>query len=126
MPAIVQINTGPFAANTTPLYTAQLEDSSGSPAPGSMLNAMTLSIVNTMTGQVVNGVDKVDILNTGRGRIDEVGSLQIQLEVADTSLDATPGAQQVQRSLVIDFTYAGGVLVGRHQVNFFLVALSGP
>lgn len=37
-----------------------------------------------------------------------------------------PGELQVQRSLVIDFTYNGGTSVGRHQVNFTLLALAGP
>lgn len=126
MPAVVQIPTGPFASGTTPLYTALLQDNRGNPAPGSFLDSLTLSIVNTLTGEIINSVDKVDVLNTGRGQLDEAGNLSIQLEVGDTSLDSTPGTLQIQRSLILDYSYAGGSLVGRHQVNFILSALAGP
>lgn len=126
MPAIVNIATGPFPAGSTPVYTAKIVDAEGAGIPDTSLDTVTLSIVDTLSGAVINGVSETDILNTGRGTVDEFGNLTITLLPDDTSMEGVPGAAKVQRSLVIDFTYNGGDSVGRHQVNFTLLALAGP
>ena len=124
MPAIANVPGGPWAAGTTPVYTATLVDGSGNPISGVTLAALTLTIADTLTGTIINGVSQINILNTGRGTIDAAGLLTISLEPGDTSMSETTGPQ-VQRSLIIDWTYNAGAAVGRHQANFMLVALAG-
>jgi hypothetical protein len=126
VPSIVNLPGGPWEAGATRIYSAQIvtiDDGSGVSA--SDLATITLTIVNTLSGSVVNGVSQVDIFNTGRGTLDTNGNLTIKLLPADTSMDDVPGIPQVQRSLIIDWATIGGSVTGRHQVNFILVALAG-
>lgn len=127
MPPIIQITSGsPVASDTTPLYTAVLVDPAGHPISGAALDTLTLSIVDTLTGVIINGVSQTNILNTDRGTIDSQGKLSVQLRVGDTSTDELPGVARVLRSLVFDWTYQSGTQVGRHQANFVIDALAGP
>lgn len=123
MPAVVNVPGGSFAAGATLLYTAQLVDPNYNPIAGSALNTLVLTIADTMTGAIINNCQDVNILNTGRGTIDESGNLTITLSSADTAMSETP-APQVQRSLIYDWTYNGGQATGRHQANFVLTALA--
>ena len=125
MPAIANASGGPVAANTTPSFTFVLVNAAGTPISGAALQTLTLTIADTLTGTVINGVSAVNILNTNRGTIDNLGNLTITLEVADTALPETPVPPQIQRSLIIDWAYNGGVSVGRHQSNFIIVNLVG-
>ena len=123
-PPITNVPAGPWAASTTPTYTATIVDQNQNPVPASALSTLTLSIVDTLTGLTINGVRQVNILNADRGSVDGQGNLTIRLQVGDTSMDETT-APSVQRSLIIDFSYNGGLSVGRHEATFELVALSG-
>ena len=123
MTTIVNLPNGPFANGSTPVYTSQIVDGLGRGIPAADFLTLTLSIVDTMTGQVVNGCSQVDILNTDRGTIDADGNLTVQLEVGDTYMSGSPGSR-VQRSLVIDWLTATN-LTGRHQANFYLQRLAG-
>ena len=130
MPIVTAPNS-PYAAGSTPIYRGTLVDPYGAGIPAADLSSLTLTIADVLTGDVINGVSQVNILNTGRGTIDSSGNLQVSLLAADTSMDEVPGSLQVERALVIDWTYAtsGPAATsgsGRHQVNFTLVALSGP
>lgn len=111
----------PLAAGATAIYTAQFLDENRRPIPGSDLTALVLSIVDQPSGAIVNGVDQVDILNTGRGAVDNAGNLTLNLLTGDTTLAA--GIAKATRSLVFKWTY-GASRVGRHQVDFPIVALS--
>ena len=125
------INVGtPFAANSTPTYTGQMVDPYVNGIPASDFSALTLTIADTLSGAIINSVNQVNILNTGRGAIDSSGNLTISLEAGDTSMSEVPGIAQIQRSLIIDWTYAvtgsqPSSGSGRHQANFLLVALAG-
>lgn len=128
---IVNAPNSPYAEGSTPIYTGQIRDVFGAGIPATAFSSLTLSIVSTLTGEVINGVDAVDILNTGRGTIDSSGNLTIQLESGDTSLSTFPGQARVQYSMIIDWTYETVVAPtssgsGRHQVNFSVLALAGP
>lgn len=126
MPAVLTIAGSPVAAATTPVYAAQLVDATQTPVPGSALDTLTLSIVDTLTGTVINSCNQVNILNTGRGSIDDLGNLLITLEVGDTSLPETPTPNRISRSLIIDWSVNSGATVGRHEAQFIVVNLSGP
>ena len=123
---IVQVPNGPYAAGSTPIYAGQIIDPFGVGIPAADISILTLSIVDTLSQQVINGVSGTNILNTGRGTVDDLGNLKVSLEAADTSLAETDAAQ-IQRSLIFDWTYAtmSSAGSGRHQVNFILVALAG-
>ncbi len=128
---VQQVPNGPYAAGSTPVFTGQLLDPFGVGIPAAAFSALTLSIVDTLSGDVINGASAVNILNTGRGTVDANGNLTIALLVADTAMTEVPGDTQIQRSLVIDWAYATAGLnpsagSGRHQVNFLLLALAGP
>jgi hypothetical protein len=124
MPVVTNISGGPFPAGSTAVYTAQLLDAYGNPIPGSALTSLTLTIVDTLSGAVVNGVQQQNILNTDRGVIDQQGNLTLSLEAGDMTI-TNPSALRIQRSLVLDWTYNGGSSSGRHQANFTLTQLSG-
>ena len=126
MSAVSQVPGGPFAAGTTPIYSALLVDAANQPLPGSALESLTLTIVDTLTGNIINGVDNTNILNTGRGTIDEIGNLTIQLEASDTEISEIPpiASYAVQRSLVIGWSYNLGLIVGRQEADFQLVQLA--
>lgn len=106
----------------------QFTDATLNGIPAAQFTYCTLTIVDTLTGAVVNNCVQTNILNTGRGSIDSNGNLSLSLYPADTSTIDEPGASQIQRSLIIDWAYAQGSVtsVGRQQANFIVLALSGP
>jgi hypothetical protein len=128
---IVTAANSPFASGSTPTYTGLIVDPYGNGIPAAAFSGLTLSIVDTLSGDVINDASQVNILNTGRGTIDAEGNLTIALETGDTTMDEAPGAAQIQRSLIIDWQYATSgpqatTGTGRHQANFILTALAGP
>jgi len=124
---IVNTPDGPVAAGSTPVYTAYFVDTTGAAIPPTALASVTLTICDTQSGAIVNSVSQVNILNTGRGTVDSAGKLTITLEPGDTAMDEVPGLAQIQRSLVIDWaTTSTPPVIGRHQVNFPVLALAGP
>lgn len=120
---IVNAPNGPYAASTTPVYQGQIVDATGTGIPASGLSSLTLSIVDTLSGSIINGASQVNVLNAGRGAVDSSGNVTITLETGDTSL-ANTQAPSIQRSLVLDWITTAGA-VGRHQVNFVILALAG-
>jgi hypothetical protein len=124
VPTITNIGI-PVPSGSTPIYTGKLVDVYGNPIGPSQLDTLTLTICDTLTQIVINNVQQVNILNVDRGTLNDSGILTITLLSTDTLLTEAPGQPSVQRSLVIDWKYNGEVSVGRHQVNFNIVALAG-
>jgi hypothetical protein len=143
---IVYLPNGPYPAGTVfPVY-GQIQDPFGNGIPNTSLQALTLTIVDTLTGQVINDVSDVNILNTGRGTVDQYGNLLIINEAGDTAMGEVPGAAYVQRSYLLSWTYTtslssaiggfaiggspiGGTMIGltgAQQINFTLIALGAP
>lgn len=129
MAAIVKLNAV-VAARSTAEYSARLFDAHDPPVPigGTELTSLVLSLSDRMTGEVVNGLDAVDIFNTGRGSIDDGGNLLVTFEPADMAILIVPPQPEGKqyRSMVIEWVYAGGSKVGRHQVDFAVVELERP
>ena len=126
LPPVVNASNGPYASGSTPIFTGQIVDGDGDGIPAANLETFTLSIVDTLTGAIINSVSQVDVLNVDRGTVDDEGNFVISLEVADTSMAEVPGATRVQRSLILDWTTDDTpTQAGRHQVNFFLLRLAG-
>lgn len=125
MPTIAECRGPPVPSGSTPIYTAALVDTNDNPIPGSNLNTMLLTIADTLTGTIINGVQNINILNTNRGIIDQFGNVTVLLEPADTML-GYPSYRIVERSLIFVWTYNGGSSVGIHQANFKVQALAIP
>ena len=124
--SFVGLAPGAVPAGKTLVYTGQFVDETGAPILPADLNSLTLTIVDTVSGAVVNGVSGVGILNTGRGAVDSQGNLTLTLQApGDTGL-LNPGDAQETRSLVLDWTYAGGAKLGAHRVDFQIQALGAP
>jgi hypothetical protein len=121
--AIVNLPNGPYAEGSSPVITGQLKDVNGIVVPGSRFTSVTLTIIDTASGAVINGVQNVDILNTGRGVIDNQGNLTITLLSSDTSMSEAPGVPSVQRSLIVKF--ASGPFTGVGRGDFQIVAIGG-
>lgn len=115
---------GPFPSRSTVIYTGRLVDSNGAGIPADELDSLTLSLAVTNTGAIVNGVEKVDILNTGRGVVDDEGYLTITLTRDDTDIGAAPANTQRTLSMVLDWTFNGGAHEGRHEVRLRFIALT--
>lgn len=124
---MINAPNSPYAAGSTPLYRAVIVDPYGTGIPAGDFSSLTLTIVDTLTGAIVNDCDAVNILNTGRGTVSDAGALQIALESGDTIL--TMGSQ-AQRSMIIKWSYTSTgpqatTGSGVHQVNFIVQALAG-
>lgn len=124
----VNLPGSPFAAGQTIQVQGQFTDAFGNGIQATQFQSCTLTIVDTLTGAVVNNCLQASILNTGRGSIDSQGNLTLTLGPDDTSLAGEPGATQCQRSCVIDWMYSQGAVTsyGREQANLILLALAGP
>jgi len=106
------------AAGATVQYQAKLVDQDNQPLGD--LESLTLSLVDTKTGTIVNAVNDLDILNVDRGTLDDKGNLRVILLPADTTLDID--VKRSVRSLVLKWSYSSGKQ-GRHQVDFKIEAL---
>lgn len=111
-----------IAPGSTAVYEAWLLDYAGNPIPGSALTTLTLTIIDTVTETVVNGVLTVNILNTGRGSADNTGKVTVTLEPNDTALQYPISVfrGRVQRSLIFNYTYNAGAAVGGQRENFWI------
>lgn len=121
----VKLFTTPVSARSTVVYTAQLVDQNGNGIPASSLTSLTLSLFDKGSGAVINNIQDVNILNTGRGVIDANGNLTITFSSADTIIIGTPFSGALQyRSMVIMWTYNSGASNGRRQVDFSIMELA--
>lgn len=133
-PAKADLTRPPFpaiAAGSSCVYSCSLTDTSTPPlaVPISEISALTLSLVVTGTDQIINGVDAVNILNTGRGAVttDAEGDtvVTVTLGPADTPFLSPEGTLEEQHSIVLTFVYGTPALTGRHEAFFRVVPVSG-
>ena len=117
---------GPYAAGSSPIYTGQILDPFGVGIPAADISALTLTLVDVASGAVINSVDNVNILNTGRGTVDSTGNLTIKYQSGDTALSETT-SEMIERAAVIRWTYSTSTSAGNgvHQVNFTVVGTAG-
>jgi len=102
-------------------YKAKLVYEDGSPISSADLSALTLSLIDAKSGAIINGVSNINILNTDRGTIDIQGNLAVVLTPDDTFSELNT----IDRSMIFRWVYGVDNLVGRHQIVFRIVKLSG-
>jgi hypothetical protein len=120
-------------ANSTAIYTAALAETPiGPPIPPYSLFSLTLTTFDTLTGTIINNVNKTNILNTDRGMVEQVTiggttitQLTVDLNTGDTDMSEVPGSLQVQRSLLFNFSWNGGTNQSWHRCDFIVVQ-EGP
>lgn len=124
MPAIVKLTTS-IAARSSVVYKAQLVAEDGTPLPATDIAILTLSLRDSMTREIINGLDNTDILNVGRGTLDAEGNLTVILGTDDTvPLGDPPVAGFQYRSMVLNWVGTNGTTVGWHQVDFTITILA--
>lgn len=112
----------PVIAGTTPVYTGQLVDSTLTPIGSSALNTMTITLTDSVSNSIVNNVNNVNILNTGRGTIDSNGFLTIAFLPGDMML-FNPNNLVEERQMLITYTFNGNTKAGA-KIVFFTVTAS--
>lgn len=97
------------AEKTTLRVTATLLDEAGAPVPSAGLSSLTLTLYNrdSATQEIVNSVNGVNILNTGRGTVHATsGLLTVTLEPDDNAIVDTTKDLEWRRALIAG-TYGG-------------------
>jgi hypothetical protein len=108
------------AEKTTLRITATLLDEAGAAIPSAGLTTLTLTLYNrdSAAQEIVNSVNAVDILNTGRGTVHaSSGLLTIVLEPADNTIITTTNDLEWHRAL-IQGTYAAGAKAFKQECEF--------
>ena len=102
-------------------YTSILKDEKGVALPSTALTTLTLTLYDLMnaTLAIVNSVDKINILNTGRGLVDANGKLDLTLLPADTGILVASRLYE-RRRILLEYTYASGVKRQRREVNIIV------
>lgn len=91
------------AEQTTLKLTASLVDESGTAIPSTALSTLTLTLYNrdSATQEIVNSVNAVNILNTGRGTVHATnGTVTVTLLPADNSIVNTAADLEWHRALI--------------------------
>lgn len=126
-PVTLRGSDDPVPAGSTFVYGGTFKDESGNAIAASDLVSLTLTLVDTVSGAIVNSVNAVDVLNTGRGTVSAGGVFAITLgqhpNEADTALLDSTDSQE-DRSIVLEWTYSSPAKTGRHEKQFTVEALS--
>jgi hypothetical protein len=130
MTPITLLLSSPVPARSTARYIVALLDEGGSAIALSALQSLALTLVDTASGAIIEGVSQVDILNTGRGSVSAGGVLTLILLPADTALYGRFAAGRQKRSIVLDWRFVdaatGQLATGRHEARFAIQALAEP
>ncbi|HXG76459.1 MAG TPA: hypothetical protein VNJ53_07815 [Gaiellaceae bacterium] len=105
------------AERTTLRYEADLLDEAGAVLGPSDLSTLTLTIYALDAARtVVNGVDRVNVLNVGRGSFDPTTKrFRLTLQPADNQL--VTNATEETHVLLLEWTWAAGAKAGRHEIE---------
>ena len=114
------------AERTTLRILLTLQDETGAAIPSAGLTTLTLTLyVRDATAQtIINSVDDVNILNTGRGTVHATsGLLTLTLLPADTQIVDSTSAIEWHRAL-IEWTYDAGAKAGKYEIDFPVLNLN--
>jgi hypothetical protein len=109
-------------ADETVTYTGTLLDGNGNPIPGSAITTLLFSLYDTMLNEIVNGLDQINVVISGKGSISSSGVITLNLAVEDMQPTGSPPPNTIQyRTIVFDWWYNGGVSKGRDHFDFQIV-----
>lgn len=108
------------AERTSLRLTATLLDEMGAAIPAAGLSTLTLTLYNrdSTLKEIINSVDDVNILNSGRGTVHATsGLLTLTLDPADNQIIDSSQDQEWHRAL-IEGTYGGGAKAFKSEIEF--------
>lgn len=112
--------TDSVAEATTALFTGSFVNETGAAIPAAQLATLVLTLyaVGSATLAIVNGVDRVNVLNTGRGTVDSSGNWTMTLTPADNDVVLTPEPLEETHRMLLEWTYSGGTKAGKAEIDF--------
>ena len=112
------IKPDPVPQHVTTRLRAVLKDETGAPVPGGQLSSLLLTVYSLDDLQtIVNSISQVNILNVGRGSVDNNGVLVVTLDGADNPVLDDTLELELHRAL-IEWTWANGTKSGLHEIEF--------
>jgi hypothetical protein len=108
------------AEQTTVLITGTILNEQGAAIPAAGLDTLTATIYNRDSAlrEIVNEVEQVNILNTGRGEVHPSnGEITITLEPDDNTIIDDAEDSEWHR-LLIEGTYASGQKAFKYEIDF--------
>lgn len=108
------------AERTTLLIKATLQDETGVAIPSAALQTLTLTLYarDSTAKTIINSVDDVNILNTGRGTVNATsGLLLLDLLPDDNQIIDTAADLEWHRAL-LEGTYAGGAKAFKYELDY--------
>ena len=101
-----------------------ITDEAGNALPAASITTLTLTL-HKYSGGIINSVDAVNILNTGRGVVDGAGNLTLTLLPADNPIvGPADGSRRETHVALLEWTYAAGVKAGKAEIEFPVEDLS--
>jgi hypothetical protein len=100
------------------VITAHLVDADGAPTPGVALTSLDLTLyAEDVTQTLINDVNRLSILNIGRGTVDDAGLLTIRLVPGDSPILDDTLSDETHIAL-IEWTYNNFISAGKHEFEF--------
>lgn len=108
-----------------PPGTITLRDEAGQAIGSTVINTLTLTLYDKSGSapDIVNGVEEVNIKNTGRGQLSSTGVLTLTLTPQDTALIDATHAYEVRGALV-RYTWANETKADAIEITFYIRNLS--
>jgi hypothetical protein len=102
--------------STTWKYTGKLEGEGGEALGSGTVSVLELTLYNQADLAIINTVDRVNILNTGRGTLDVDGNLAITFLWQDNPIVGGGSVTDETHIALIEWTYGGGLKKGKHEL----------
>jgi hypothetical protein len=110
--------------NTGAIYTATLEDSSGTAIPLANLTTITLTLYDVASGDIINSRNDQNVLNQNNITIHATsGLLTWTMQAADNAILDDDLDWEHHRAL-FEFVFSGTGSPGKHEGNFMIRNLS--
>lgn len=123
MSSTVVMSTPTVLQGTTSPYTAILKDETNTPIDGTILDALLLTYYDVATRAVINTREAQNVLNTNNVTIDVNGLLTWVIQPADAII-LDPRRELEAHQALFTFSWAGGTRIARHEIQFFVEAIT--
>lgn len=120
MPGMTTVSPEQVPEKQTCRIEATILDENMAPIPAASLTTLTVTLYDCTDCDnlpIVNSVDNVNILNTGRGTVDSSGRMVCTLLPADNPI-LLDSHEYEWRCALFRYTYSAGAKSGAHEVKF--------